>query len=84
MRHDQDVDWRGGGVVKGARKEKLFDVVAVNLKTDKVRFIAQGKTLKNAEAIVKMAVVRRGVDEEFFAEVKAGMYTEGDKWNGEE
>jgi len=25
---------------------------------------------------------RRGVDEEFFAEVPAGKYKEGDKWEG--
>jgi hypothetical protein len=41
-------------------KDEMFDVVAVNLDTDKVRFIAQNKTLRNAEAIVSMAVMRRG------------------------
>ena len=47
-------------------KEKLFDVVATNIKTGAKRFIAQDKTEGNADAIVNMAVMRRGVDEEFF------------------
>lgn len=49
---------------------KLYDVEAVNLATGEVRKIAEHKTLANAEAIVKMAVMRRGVDEEFFREVE--------------
>lgn len=48
------------------KNEQLYDVVAVNIETSAERFIAQGKTLENAEAIVEMAVARRGVDEEFF------------------
>lgn len=59
---------------------ELFDVVAVNLKTSKIRMMAQDKTKPNAEAVVKMAVFRRGVDEEFFAECKAGEYKDGDLW----
>ena len=45
---------------------KLFDVVAVNLKDKSTRIIASAKSEKEAEAIVAMAVMRRGVDEEFF------------------
>lgn len=66
-------------------KERLYDVVAVDLETSKVRFMAQGKTEKNAEAVVNMAVmrmVRRGVESEFFSEVPAGKYKEGDTWKG--
>jgi hypothetical protein len=44
----------------------LFNVVAVNIKTGARRIIAERKTERNAEAIVDMAVMRRGVDEEFF------------------
>ena len=47
-----------------------------------VRLIAEGKTLRNAEAIVNMAVMRRGVETEFFSEVSSGKYKTGDKWNG--
>lgn len=64
--------------------DALFDVVAVGLKTNKVRMMAEGKTARNAEAIVNMAVMRRGVDEEFFSEVPAGRYKEGDEWRGSE
>lgn len=51
--------------------EPLFDVVAMNLTTHEERIIASGKTEGNAEAIVKMAVMRRGVSEEFFKVVPA-------------
>ena len=64
--------------------EELYDVVAVDRETSKVRFMAQGKTERNAEAVLKMAVMRRGLDEEFFAEVPAGKYKEGDLWKVEE
>lgn len=47
-------------------EEPLFDVVAVNLKTGAERFLDQRKTERNAEAIVDMAVIRRGVDVEFY------------------
>lgn len=63
-----------------ADTEPLFDVVAVNIQTNKVRFMAQGKTLRNADAIVGMAVHRRGVDEEFYTEVPAGKLKEGDDY----
>lgn len=63
--------------------EKLFDVVAVDLKTYKVRFMAQGKTERNAEAVVTMAVMRRGVEDEFFVKVPAGTYAEGDTYGKE-
>ena len=53
-------------------KELLFDVVAVNLKTYAERHIDTAKTERNAEAIVSMCVIRRGVDEEFFKTVPAG------------
>lgn len=46
--------------------EKLFDVVAVNIKTGAERLIAEHKTERNAEAIVAMAVMRQGVVTEFF------------------
>jgi hypothetical protein len=62
--------------------EKLYDVVAVNMKTSEVRLIATGKDHGNADAIVKMAIARRGLDEEFYSEVIHGHYEEGDKWKG--
>ena len=50
-------------------EEKLFNVVAVNIKTGEERILAEGKTERNAEAIVSMAVMRHGVDEEFYKTV---------------
>jgi len=63
-----------------SKTEPLFDVVAVNIQTNNVRFMAQGKTERNAEAIVNMAVHRRGVEEEFYTEVPAGKFKEGDDY----
>ena len=60
----------------------LYDVVAVNIATGQVRLMDTGRDKRNAEAYVKFAVMRRGVEEEFFSEVKAGMYSEGDQWKG--
>lgn len=56
----------------------LWDAIAVNLKTRKVRIFGENKTKENAEAISMMAVCRRGVDEEYYTEVPAGTYREGD------
>jgi len=61
----------------------LKDVVAVNLKTSKVRVLSRDMGEADAEAYVKMAVMRRGVDEEFFSAATAGMYAEGDEWIGQ-
>ena len=46
--------------------EELYDVVAINIETSARRFIARGKTLRNAEAIENMVIMRCGVDEEFY------------------
>ena len=43
-----------------------YNVFAQNLKTSAKRIIAENKTQKAAEAIVDMAAMRRGVEEEFF------------------
>ena len=63
---------------------ELFDVVAVDLNTLAVRLIGKDKTLRNAEAIVQMAVMRRGCEEEFFVETPAGAHQEGDLWKDAE
>lgn len=54
------------------KSEPLFDVVAVNMQTGAERHIDTRKTERNAEAIVSIAVIRRGVEEEFFKTVPAG------------
>jgi len=44
----------------------LYDVIAVNIKTGARRTLATDKTERNAEAIISLAVMRRGVTEEFY------------------
>ncbi len=45
---------------------QLYDVVAVNIKTGAKRPLATDKTERDAEAIIKMAVMRRGSEKEFY------------------
>jgi hypothetical protein len=45
---------------------KRFDVIAVDMKTLAERVIAEDKTEENAEAVLKMALMRRGADQEFY------------------
>lgn len=40
----------------------LWDVVAVNIKSGEHRVMEAGKTHANAEAIMNMAIARRGLD----------------------
>lgn len=49
-----------------------FDVVAVNIATGAERLMATDLAERDAEAVVKMAVMRRGVEEEIFKMVPAG------------
>lgn len=65
------------------KEHTAYDVIAVSLKDNRTRVISTNKSLRNAEAIRDMAVIRRGVDEEFFVEVPAGMYDEGDQYMAE-
>jgi hypothetical protein len=45
---------------------KFYDVIAVNIESGAERVIADREPKDGAEAIMNMAVGRRGVDEEFF------------------
>lgn len=53
-------------------KETLFDVVAVNIATGAKRVMDRNMTEGNADAYIRFAVMRRGVDEEFYKAVPAG------------
>lgn len=44
----------------------LYDVFAVSIKTGERRLMANKKTAENAEAFIKIAIMRRGVEEEFY------------------
>lgn len=59
----------------------MYDVIAVNLTTHKIRLLGENKTEKNADAIEMMAVARLGCDDEFFTRAPAGKYKEGDEWD---
>lgn len=63
--------------------DKLFDVIAVNLCDHKVRIMATDLTAENSEAFVNIAVIRHGVEEEFFVAPPAGLYHDGDVWQGQ-
>jgi hypothetical protein len=57
----------------------LYDVIEVSIqKPHKVVVIDTLKSAKNADAIVNMAVMRRGVEQSFFATARAGQYRDGD------
>jgi hypothetical protein len=43
-----------------------WDVIAVNINTGAERVLAEDKTEASAEAIIKAAVMRRDVDDEFY------------------
>lgn len=59
-------------------EDELRDVLAVDLETHKVLIIAERKTPRNANAIIEMAVIRRGVDVDFYVDVPTGAYRHGD------
>lgn len=63
--------------------DKRFDVVAVNIQTQRVRILATDKDERNAEATITMAVVRRGVEEEIYTSVPTGSHKDGDTWHSE-
>lgn len=50
----------------------LYDVVAINIKTGARRPLATVKTERIAKVIIKMAVVRWGVEEEFYMAIPVG------------
>ncbi len=64
-------------------KAALFDVIAVNIKTGIISIMGEGKDARNAEAVILMAVMRRGVNEDFYVDVPAGTYKDGDTFKGE-
>lgn len=52
-----------------SKTTQLYRVVAVRYDTGTRRILATDKTLQNADAIIQMAVARRGVDEEYYKAV---------------
>jgi len=62
----------------------MYDVLAVDMNTNKVLVIAENKTERNANAIEAFAVMQRGCDKEFFVTTPSGRYKDGDEWGGNE
>ena len=60
-----------------------YDVVGVTIETGHVRIISGNLDKRNAEAVMEMAVMRRGVEREFFSLTEADTYLEGEKWTGQ-
>lgn len=58
----------------------LYDVVAVNIRSHVVRILEHAKDEKMADSVVQWAVMRRGVDSEFYVTVPAGTVAEGSNW----
>ena len=58
----------------------MKDVLAVSLWTGKVRVMATDKDEQSAAAIIHMAVMRRGVDDEMYVPAPPGRFHDGDAW----
>ena len=58
-----------------------FDVLEVRIKGGEVLGV-MGRDLdeKNAEAVINMAVIRRGVEHSFYVTAPAGSLRVGDRW----
>jgi hypothetical protein len=63
----------------------VFEVVEVDIDTKAVTMMTdRPKDEKNAEAVMKMAIMRRSSDFNFFAVVPAGKYQDGDVYSADE
>lgn len=61
-----------------------FDVVQVNHATKAVTIMATNKSERNADAIIDMAVMRRGIEEGYYTTTPAGRFQDGDTFFPEE
>lgn len=58
---------------------ELFDVVEIEIaRPHRVRVMDRNLNEDRADAVVSMAVMRRGVEEHFYKAVTAGKYADGD------
>lgn len=58
----------------------MFDVIEVDIATRKITLMGENKNERNAEAIERMAIMRRTTDDNFFTTVPAGKYSDGDTY----
>jgi hypothetical protein len=59
---------------------QLFDVIEVNTETWKVTLMGERKSERKAEAVERMAIMRRSADHNFFTTVETGTYLDGDTY----
>lgn len=64
--------------------DQLFDAISVSLKDSRVKWVIEGKTKEDAEAIVGMAVYRQGNIGHIFLVKPAGEYKVGDTYQRKE
>ena len=69
---------------RGLIMKQLFDVLAVDMGTHKVRVIGENKTEFESNKIVVMAVYRNGVNREFYTHATSGKYKNGSCWDESE
>lgn len=62
-------------------KEKQFDVAAVEISTGNVLWVDGPYDAQSADAVIKMAVMRQGVEDRFFAPCSTGSCKQGDRWD---
>lgn len=61
----------------------MVDVIEVEIAAPhRVRVMERNKTDEDAEAIIKMAVARRGVEKHFYTKTTCGSYKDGDVLKG--
>lgn len=59
-----------------------YDVVAVEIETSTVLWVEGPQDADNAEAVIKMAIMRQGVEDRFFSAAQVGQYKKGDTFSG--
>ena len=62
--------------------KQQYDVAAITINGSEVIWVDGPYDAENADAVIKMAVMRQGVEDRFFAACKPKQYKAGDKWTG--
>lgn len=59
-----------------------FDVAAVEISTGCVLWTDGPYDAQDADAVIKMAIMRQGPEDRFFSPCRPAQYKTGDKWEG--
>ncbi len=59
----------------------MFDVIQVQFESKEIRLMGENESKDEAGAILRMAVMRRGVDGQFFKVVPTGIFKDGDTYD---